>query len=114
MDGKRRGRKDGTHHGDVPARVPQLGRRDDGDGAAEAVARRDDLVARIGGGEGGVQGGQQVRFQLQPGGVETLVDEAARTDVGGDEGDQGVDDVVAARGGAAHGEHEEFVGWVDG
>jgi len=84
-----------THHRDVPARVPQLRRRDDGDGPAETVARRDDLVVRIGG-ERGVQGGEQVRFQLEPGGVETLVDEAARTDVGGDEGDEGVDDVVAA------------------
>ncbi len=77
------------------------------------MPRRNDLIPRIRS-HRIVEGGQQVGFQLLPGGVEALVDEAARADVRGHEGDEGVDGVVLAGRGAAHGEHEQLVGWVHG
>lgn len=42
------------------------------------------------------------------------MDETSGADVGGDESEEGVDDVVLAGGGAAYGEDEEVVGVVDG
>lgn len=77
------------------------------------MPRRDDLKPRIRS-HRIVEGGQQISFQLLPGGVEALVDEAARADVRGHEGDEGVDGVVLAGRGAAHREDQELVGWVHG
>lgn len=112
-NGGKKGEKGKTHHLHIHPHIAQFRRGDDGDGAAEAVARRDDLVTGVLG-DGGGEGGEEVGAQFAPGGVEAVVDEAGGAEVRGDEGDEGVDDVVLARGRAADGEDEEGVGGVDG
>lgn len=94
--------------------VAQLGGGEDGDGAAEAVADRDDLVGRVGVG-GLLDGVEHAVAGLGPGGVEAAEGVAAVADVGrGHDGEVEVGQVVADGAGAAEGDDDEVVGAVGG
>ena len=99
---------------DIAPGIAELGGGDGGDGAAEGVARDDELSCRVGVG-GRFHGGEDACAGFEPAAVEARADAAGGADVGGgDGGEFGVGDEIADGGGAAEGEDDEGAGGVRG